>query len=1466
MNKLYPHSFVSAILLLFCLNGFSQGQTCDDATFIALGEYTAPDIGPTGAVDLCTTGLGNGAIWYAYEAAEDAAIVISSSSDPNLTDTHVAVFVGDCGSLECLGSNDDGGEGFTSTLNLNVVSGTTYYIAWDDKWSNSGFEWTISEFTPLECAQAAYPTNQSEGIIADNGVLLEWTIDEEGPDYDNVFVMVGTDPGQLYFIANLEPEVTSYLYTNLSFATTYYWSIVPSSGQVGQATGCDIFSFTTAFQSGDSDGDGIVDEIDCDPSNPLIYQGAPCDDGDDQTAGDVLQADCECAGIIFGEGAECANAQEAFVGINSIFTLDNGAGQASNLCFGSGGTDAQWYYWEASNTGLVTIASAVGGSLPDTRLSIYTGTCDNLVCLASDDDGGDGFSSTITTAVDSGQVYLIEWDDRWSNQGFDFEISFTGSDIDSDGDGIADIVDNCPDVPNELQADLDFDGQGDECDLDIDGDGIFNDLDCDPTDPLVYAGAPCDDGDPETFNDQLQADCSCAGQIIQGGEGCEAAEEIMIGITSVETLANGIGGATNICLGAGGTDAVWFSWEAPSDGQVTIDSSIDPDLPDTRVSLFTGDCGSLTCLAADDDGGDVFSSLLVAPVVGGEVYLIEWDDKWSSEGFDFELSFVSVTTDLDNDGISDFLDNCPEIANADQADLDMDGIGDECDEDMDGDGDPNITDCDPFDATVFLGASCDDGDDETVSDMLQTDCSCAGIIAQGGDACETAEEVFIGISSVATLDNGIGGASNVCFTQGGTNATWFYWEAPSDGQVTIDSSIDPDHVDTRVSLYSGDCDNLNCVGFDDDGGEVFSSLLVAPVESGVIYLIEWDDRWSNEGFDFEISFLSITTDVDNDGVSDLIDNCPETANADQADLDGDGIGDICDEDIDGDFSANDIDCDPLDSSIYVGAACDDGDEETVADQLQTDCSCSGIIAQGGDACDTAEEAFLGITSVATVSNGSGAASNACYSNGGTDAKWFYWQAPSDGQVTIDSSIDPDFVDTRVSLYSGNCDSLNCVAFDDDSGDAFSSLLVSPVESGVIYLIEWDDRWSDQGFDFEISFVSVTTDLDGDGISDLIDNCPETANADQADLDMDGIGDICDEDIDGDFSANDIDCDPLDETIYVGAPCDDGNDETVIDVLQADCSCAGVVAQGGDACETAEQAFTGINNVATVTNGAGGASNICFGQEGTDATWFYWIAPTGGLLTIDSSVDSDLTDTRLSVHTGDCNSLECVASDDDSGEIFTSLLITQVEAGVFYYIEWDDRWSGQGFDFEIQFISEYDVDSDLDGIIDFEDNCPNEANTDQSDMDGDGIGDVCDMDIDGDGTPNITDCSAHDSAVFPGASCDDGDESTVEDIVHDDCTCAGQALVGLDELSTIELSVYPNPSRDILNLSFLTQDKGVVNYEIVDLSGKTILRQRTNESQGKVQESMNINSLSNGSYLIRITTAGQAVTKRFEVLK
>ncbi len=69
-------------------------------------------------------------------------------------------------------------------------------------------------------------------------------------------------------------------------------------------------------------------------------------------------------------------------------------------------------------------------------------------------------------------------------------------------------------------------------------------------------------------------------------------------------------------------------------------------------------------------------------------------------------------------------------------------------------------------------------------------------------------------------------------------------------------------------------------------------------------------------------------DVDGDGLLAWEDNCPARANPDQVDVDGDGLGDACDPDLDGDGYGNDYDCAPRNSALGL-----DLDRDGVCDQF-----------------------------------------------------------------------------------------------------------------------------------------------------------------------------------------------------------------------------------------------------------------------------------------------------------------------------------------------------------------------------------------------------------------------------------------------------------------------------------------------------------------------------------------------------
>lgn len=142
----------------------------------------------------------------------------------------------------------------------------------------------------------------------------------------------------------------------------------------------------------------------------------------------------------FGQGATCSSS--TVISTNGTYTAASITGTYFAGCpTGSPSpapTNGAWYSFTPTSSGSVTISSDLtqnNGTAKrnETRLSVYTGTCGTLTCVAgSDDVSGTNYLSEATFNVTAGTTYYVQWDNSWvgsadpqASLGFDFTYSFT---------------------------------------------------------------------------------------------------------------------------------------------------------------------------------------------------------------------------------------------------------------------------------------------------------------------------------------------------------------------------------------------------------------------------------------------------------------------------------------------------------------------------------------------------------------------------------------------------------------------------------------------------------------------------------------------------------------------------------------------------------------------------------------------------------------------------------------------------------------------------------------------------------------------------------------------------------------------------------------------------------------------------------------------------------------------------------
>ena len=586
----------------------------------------------------------------------------------------------------------------------------------------------------------------------------------------------------------------------------------------------------------------------------------------------------------------CGPVQNTLPVAKANFTIDGEIAPVTVQFDGSASTDADGYIagytWSVNGGPSYNEVAPEVTFDPGTYTAVLTVT-DNLGGFAKDsvtftvigedsDIDGDGVNDDLDNcpAVSNPDQKLFTFYADDDNDGFGDPSKFV-MDCVAPAGYVANNTDNCPLVANPDQTDTDEDGFGDICDNDGDNDGISDDMDnC----PLI--------ANP----DQVDTDNDGTGDV------CDASP---LGLTSFYLEAE--------CAQVG---SEWVSQplDNASNGNVvfvpTISStrSAPADIAANyvRFTVDGNEAGDYHLFARARGDNSRFDSFWVR-VNGGEWILYFWRDTdpsglvWSevndspftlAEGTSvIDFAFREQQTYLDKihlnqtgaapSGTGPAATNCSGANALPIAVANFTASGTEEPVDVQFDGSASS---DPDGTIVGYRWSIDGG--PAINEVAPTATFAAGIH----------------IAILTVTDNaGAASSDTVRITVSGA-----------------DSDIDGDGV-----LDAND----NCPG-------VFN-----PMQALTTFYADQD----GDGFGDPNTTIEACTLPDGYSTNNT-DNCPDVANADQSDEDNDGIGDVCDNDIDGDQVPDDIDNCP-----------------TIANSGQIDTDGDGL----GDACDGSP---LGLTS------------------------------------------------------------------------------------------------------------------------------------------------------------------------------------------------------------------------------------------------------------------------------------------------------------------------------------------------------------------------------------------------------------------------------------------------------------------------------------------------------------------------
>lgn len=289
------------VTLVFAIQFANSQQTCSTALPITTaGLYVVDAVNGTEVpAPICTIN-GSGATageWYLYTPSQNFTVTVTTDMPVNTNkDTRFHVYTGTCGNLTCYSGDDDSGDvngDFLSLATFNVTAGTSYYIAFDNRWSSVGFTFELIE-NPFVEPPVVPITFSSQTLNSINSTYNICVVDMNGDYLDDIVGVSsnaikihtqnedGTFAATTYnttFAANLPSwslaagDYNKDGYNDLMYGGGQGVTLMKSNGAGTAYTnvtpGQYVFCQRTNFI--DVDNDGNLDAFTCHDVDPNVY-------------------------------------------------------------------------------------------------------------------------------------------------------------------------------------------------------------------------------------------------------------------------------------------------------------------------------------------------------------------------------------------------------------------------------------------------------------------------------------------------------------------------------------------------------------------------------------------------------------------------------------------------------------------------------------------------------------------------------------------------------------------------------------------------------------------------------------------------------------------------------------------------------------------------------------------------------------------------------------------------------------------------------------------------------------------------------------------------------------------------------------------------------------------------------------------------------------------------------------------